>query len=38
MTMEDVRKYEKTLQEETNKKVMGDEAAATSATATGSES
>ena len=38
MTMEDVRKYEKTLQEETNKKVMGDEDTAAATGATGSES
>ena len=32
MTLEDVREYEKNLQEETNKKVMGEEAATTTTT------
>ena len=32
MTLEDVRVYEKKLQEETNKKVMGEEATTTTPT------
>lgn len=34
MTLEDVRVYEKQLQEETNKKVMGDETTTTPTTET----